>query len=137
MDIAIESEIVKLFVQKQYQKRLLYEINSKKEYDTMWHYFHTEQKLKKECLEKIYYMDEKNLEKYLFQLTGKKEVYYMGIDVRIRMSLREASYQMAHGAVAIVYCGNGIGYYQGEEELADTPRYILKAQNYRKNIWLY
>ena len=135
MDIAIETEIIKLFVQKQYQKRLLYEINSKKKYDTVWHHFHTEKKFKKECLEKVDYMKKEDLEKYLFRLSGKKNVYFMGMaEKRKKMLLEDAVNEIVEMEIGIIYCGDGIGYYQGEEELADTPRYILKSPIYKMTL---
>ena len=133
MDITIETEIIKLFVQKQYQKRLLYEISSKKEYDIIRCHFYTEYKFKKECLEKVSYMGDENLEKYLFQLSGKKDIYFMGINTREKMPLKEAVKRINHFEDGIIYCGNGIGYYQGEEELSDTPRYILKSKDHKTN----
>ena len=127
-DIEIETEIIKLFVQKQYQKRIIYEISSRKDYDIMWHHFNNEQKFKKECLQKIFWMGEEALEKYLFELSGKKEVYYMGHSARKKMMLKEAVTEGGLWGIGIIYCGNGIGYYVGEEERAETPRYILRAK---------
>ena len=73
-------------------------------------------------------MGEEALEKYLFELSGKKEVYYMGHSARKKMMLKEAVTEGGLWGIGIIYCGNGIGYYVGEEERAETPRYILRAK---------
>ena len=79
------------------------------------------------------YMAPNELEKYLLGFIRTKYVYYIGEDYIGEMTLKEALVKMNMGAIGIIYCGNGIGYYQGEEENGDRPRCLLraaKAENY-------
>lgn len=79
------------------------------------------------------YMASNELEKYLLKFIHTKYVYYIGEGYIGEMTLKEALVKMNMGAIGIIYFGNGIGYYQGEEENGDRPRCLLRdvtTENY-------
>lgn len=78
---------------------------------------------KQDCLYLVEYMDPRGMEEYLYKLSGTREVYYMGDLFIGKLSLKDAV-DRADGDVCIIYCGNGIAYYQGEEDMAAPPRYL-------------
>ena len=72
------------------------------------------------------YMTPNELEKYLSRFVHTKNVYYLGEDYIGEMTLKESLERINMGAICIIYCGNGIGYYQGEEDQGHRPRCLLK-----------
>lgn len=72
-------------------------------------------------------MSSVELEDYLFKLAGFSDVYYIGEDYIGDLSLRQAIDHVFMGLICIIYCGEGVGYYQGEQEEGAPPRYILLA----------
>ena len=61
----------------------------------------------------------------MYQLNKSKEVYFIGASYVGELSLKGAVEKASCGEICVIYCGNGIGYYQGEEDRANTPRYFL------------
>lgn len=134
MNHEIETEIIKNYVVKNKQDRIIWELGSPKKRDeVMWRFHHNLDIFKQECLYPVGYMDPKGMEEYLYKLSGAREVYYMGDLFIGELSLKDAV-DRAFGDVCIIYCGNGIAYYQGEEDIAAPPRYMLVAnERVRKN----
>ena len=125
MNINIEQEIVKKFVRKNRQERIIWELsNVKKREDVVWRNFSGPNIFFEECLHPTEYMSDTYLEDYLFKLTGVSTVYYMGEDYIGNLSLKEAT-NRAYGLTCIIYCGKGIGYYQGEQYIGKPPRFML------------
>ena len=68
------------------------------------------------------------MEKHLFQLSGAREVYFVGESYTGILPLKQAVTKAHTGEICVIYCGKGIGYYQGEQEYGSPPRYMLLAQ---------
>ena len=49
---------------------------------------------------------------------GMDYIGYLPVERAVEMSIAD---------ICIIYCGNGIGYYQGEQEYGPPPRYKLLA----------
>lgn len=124
-----EVEIIKTYVIKNKQDRLLYELsNPQKRTDVIWRFAGIDI-FKKECLKEVDYMSCKELKQCLFRLSGANEVYYIGLNYLGILSMEEAVKNANTGDICIIYCGNGIGYYQGEQECVKPPRYLLLKNN--------
>lgn len=54
-----------------------------------------------------------------------KTVYFIGESHIGELPLKEALKKVTAGEICILYCGNGRGYYQGEQEFGSTPRFHL------------
>lgn len=118
-------EFIKRFVISNKQERLIWELESpKKRKDLFWR-FAGSNIFKTECLQEVDYMSTDELETKLYQLNKSKEVYFIGTSYVGEISLKEAVEKASSGEICVIYCGNGKGYYQGEEERANTPRYFL------------
>lgn len=52
-------------------------------------------------------------------------MYFIGEDYIGDLSLKEAVERASEGEICIIYCGEGIGYYQGEQEKGAPPRFML------------
>lgn len=126
MNCDIEYEIVKKYVKKNKQKRIIWEFsNSKKRRDVIWKFFAGPDIFKENCLHPIKYMSDSEMEQYLYQLSGSKNVYYIGEGYIGELLLKQAVKGANRGEICIIYCGDGIGYYQGEQEIGKPPRYLL------------
>ena len=123
----IEEEIIKTFVVKNKQERILWELGSSKKREQVFWRFAGTAIFKAECLNFLKYMTPNELEKYLSRFVHTKNVYYLGEDYIGGMSLKESLVRVNMGAICIIYCGNGIGYYQGEEDQGHRPRCLLRA----------
>ena len=55
------------------------------------------------------------MQTYLYNLSKKSNVYFIGEDYIGDLSLKEAVERASEGEICIIYCGEGIGYYQGEQ----------------------
>lgn len=72
------------------------------------------------------------MERYLIELGGTRNAYYMGAEFIGEMALAVALKKSAEeGDVCIIYCGNGVGYYQTEQEVGPPGRYILLEKSKR------
>lgn len=126
----LEEEFVKKFIIKNKQERILWELRSSKKRESVFWRFAGTEILKKECLNDLGYMPQKELEGYLLKYVRSRCVYFIGNDYIGEISLEEAVAQMEMGSIGIIYCGDGIGYYQGEQEInGHTPRCLLKENN--------
>lgn len=121
----IEEEIVKKYVIKNKQERILWELSSPRKREQIFWRFADSEILKSSCLKPIEYMSVETMEKYLFKLTGVKSVYFIGEDYIGELTLRQATERANMGEICIIYCGNGIGYYQGEQGYGAPPRFLL------------
>lgn len=122
---SIEEEIVKKYVIKNRQERILWEFsNPKKRINIVWRFVDFGL-FKKSCLQPTGYMTPDEIEKCLFQLAGVKFVYFIGECYIGELPLRQAAKRANTGEICIIYCGNGIGYYQGEQDYGSPPRFLL------------
>lgn len=122
----IEREIVEKYVKKHKQERILWELTNAKKRDAVIWKFAGTNIFKDNCLQKTEYMSSSMLFKYLYEMGASKRIYYIGESFIGEMNLEEAVKKANNGEICIIYCGNGIGYYQGEQEYGSPPRYILK-----------
>lgn len=126
MNSDIEYEIVKKFVRNNKQERIVWELkNRKKRQRVIFNNFYGTDIFADECLHPTKYRSEADLEEYLFNLSKSDKVYYMGESYIGYLSLKQAVHRAWEGEIGIIYCGNGIGYYQGEQEIGKPPRYML------------
>ena len=86
-----------------------------------------QERIKKEILYPSTYKDAEHLEKVLYEMSGTRECYVIGECYIGTMQLRQACEEAWQGGICIIYCGNGIGYYQGEQEYGTPPRFLLHA----------
>lgn len=120
-----EEEIIKLFIAKNKQERILFELRNHKKRDSVFWRFAGPNQFKTDCLQPIGHMSCKELEKLLFAHSGASDVYYIGTSYIGVLSLQQAVRNVHMGEICIVYCGNGFGYYQGEQEYGAPPRFLL------------
>lgn len=126
----IEIEIIKKFVNTSKQERIIWELsNPKKRKDVVFMRFPGPHIFKENCLQPVAYMSEVEMEKQLFQLGHVQDVYYIGESYIGKMALKDAARRANDGEVCIIYCGNGIGYYQGEQEYGSPQRFLLMQKN--------
>lgn len=129
MSRSIEKEIIEQYVKKNKQERIIWELdNPKKRSSVIWR-FHRPKIFIEKCLKPIGYMDKKQMIKYLSELSGAVDVYFIGEIYIGYLSLEEAAEQASRGGICIIYCGKGIGYYQGEQEIGAPPRFMLLAKD--------
>lgn len=122
----VEREIVKMYISKSKQERIIWELSKpQKRQKIMIQRFATPEIFEKSCMQVVEYMSPDSLKMYLFQLSRAKEVYYIGEDYIGKLSLDQATVRANSGELCIIYCGNSIGYYQGEQEYGKPPRYLL------------
>lgn len=122
----IEVEVIKKYVVKSKQERILWELsNPEKRKDIIFKRFPGPNLFKSHCLQEVGYMSEIEMEKKLFQLSKTTEVYYIGERYIGSMSLKDAVRRTCAGEICIIYCGQGIGYYQGEQDYGSPPRFLL------------
>ncbi len=129
-DKEIEIEIIKNFIVKSKQERLIWELGSPRKRDKVAFMRLCDYTLfKQECLQPLDYMGAKALEKFLFQQSGAKEVYYIGMHYIGKRSLRDAALDAEGCDICIIYCGDGIAYYQGEIEYGGAPRFLMTQKS--------
>lgn len=80
MSRAIEEEIIKQYIKKNKQERMLWELNNpQKREEVIWRFSKPGIFIEK-CLTPIGYMDKIHMIEYLFKLSGVSNVYYIGED---------------------------------------------------------
>ena len=132
--IAIEKEIVKFFFQKKVRKRVEYELFSKKKRDNaIVRLIAPEFSLEPATMHPIDGAEPDDVIRKLIELgASKNDAYIMNLgDEGQYVTLDEAvNTAFLSGMPVIVYCGNGIGYAQGELEVGPQSRFLLIAQNH-------
>ena len=122
----IEQEIIKKYVVNNKQERILWELQSPKKRDTIFWKFAGVNIFKQECLHPIGFMSKSELECELLRMGKREDVYYIGSSYIGEVSLKQAVEKVFFCEICIIYCGNGVGYYQGEQEVGGPPRFLLK-----------
>ena len=123
---SIELEIVKKYIKKEKQERIMWELgNCKKRGQIMSQRFAGPDMFREDCMQPIEYMKPSLMEKCLFQLNNVSDVYFIGETYIGQMSLQHAVLRCNEGEMCIIYCGMGIGYYQGEQDMGSPPRFLL------------
>ena len=127
MNNTVEEEIIKCYVISQKQERILWELSSKRKRDNVFWHFSGPQNFIANCLQPLSCMFGDELEIFLQHLGANENVNYMGESYIGELSLREAVRKASSGEICIIYCGKGFAYYQGERELGNQLRFLLKA----------
>jgi len=123
---SIEQEIIKTYINKNKQDRIIWELgNTEKRMQIMLSRFAGPALFKSNCLYPVNYMSSNEMEKAFMELSGVQDVYFIGQSYIGEISLKEAVNRANTGEICIIYCGNGIGYYQGEEDSGKPPRFLL------------
>lgn len=120
----MEEEIIRNFVKESKQERILWELDSPRKRDKVIWKFAGSEILKKACLKPANYMSAEEMETYFRSVAEVGSVYFLGEDYIGDLPLREAIRRAQDGEICIFYCGNGVGYYQGEGDYK-PPRYLL------------
>ena len=121
----IEEELIKKYVIKEKQNRLLWELKNPKKRNTVILRFAGTNCFKTNCLHAITYMSGDVMKRHLLHLSNAKDVYFVGESYVGTLSLEQAVAKAQTGEICIIYCGKGIGYYQGEQENGKPPRFLL------------
>lgn len=122
----IEQEIIKKYVKKHRQKRLLWELGKDdKREEFVWTHFNGPYIFKKECLHNANRMSKKESDKYWQNFNKHANVYFMGESCIGEMAMNRALELAGTGQVCLIYCETGIAYYQGEQEIGSPPRFFL------------
>lgn len=134
-DENIEKEIVELFVQKKVRKRVEYELSSKKKrINAFFRLNHSKLTLNQKTIHPIHKADPDDVIQKLIELgASENKAYFMGYTEEdgSYVTLAEAiDMAFKFGMPVIVYCGNGIGYIQGEQMYGPAERFLLIAQNH-------
>lgn len=120
-----EYEIIKSFIIKNRQERLIWELgNPKKREKFFWNFAGT-QYFRQDCLQPVEVMSSKELETAILRLGKTRSVYYLGSAYIGKIPLAQAVQYTAQGDICIIYCGNGRGYYQGEPHPGKKSKYLL------------
>ncbi len=122
---SLEKEIIKMYVNENKQERILWELGNHRKRETVIWRFSGPTLFKSKCLHPIKHMPCAELEKHLLRQNGIREVYFIGESYIGTLSLNQAIVKANTGERCIVYCGEGLGYYQGECEYGNTPRFLL------------
>ena len=126
---SIEEEIVKLYVIKNKQERILWELRNRRKRESVFWRFAGPNQFKPECLQPIEYTTCEELEKLLSIHSETREVYYIGTSGIGVLPIQQAVRNVHMGEICIVYCGNGFGYYQGEQAYGTHPRFLLVSED--------
>lgn len=126
MNSNVENEIIKNYVIKDKQERIIWELSTpKKREDVFWRFSGTNI-FKPNCLLQV-----KDIPiDYLRKICSKQKnsgAYIIGSSYIGEISLEESIRRAQNGEICIIYVGNGIAYYQGEECGGHRPRYVLKT----------
>ena len=123
----IELEVIRSFVKESKQDRIIWELNSPRKRDSVIWKFVGPEIFKNNCLIPTVYMSAIQLEKHLAPMLTRKNVYYIGEGFIGELTLNQAARKAQEGVICIIYCGNGIGYYQGVLSIGRPPRYMLSS----------
>lgn len=121
----IEEEIVRSYVKENKQERLLWELNSPKKRRTVIWKFADPEIFKSNCLNSVAYMSAIQIEQRFSPILTNPNVYFIGEDYIGRLTLPQAARRAQEGEICVIYFGNGIGYYQGEQCTGKPPRFLL------------
>ena len=125
----VELEIVKMYIVTNKPERLIWELSKpQKRQHIMIRRFASPEIFEKSWMRSVDYMSSEELKKCLSRLSRAKEVYFIGESYIGELSLDQATLRANAGELCIIYCGNGLGYYQGEQEYGKPPRYLLQRE---------
>lgn len=124
----VEIEIVKYYIKESKQERILWELGSPAKRDAVIWKFAGSELFKQECLIPTKYMSSDAMNQHFSKLANNKQVYFIGEDYIGQLTLHQAIQRAQEGEICIIYCGEGNGYYQGEQSKGPPPRYLLSLR---------
>jgi len=134
----IEEEIVRCFIQKNRQDRIIWELQSKRKRDSvMWKLCDTHL-FKQEVLYPQRYLSPEDLAEKLEDLGAQKTIYMIAFDEMYELedcSVLEGIERQWDNPY-LLYYGNGLGYFEGMQEDGAPERCILisvERQRHLKN----
>lgn len=138
MNSKIEEEIVRCFIQKNRQDRIIWELQSKRKRDSvMWKLCDTHL-FKQEVLYPQRYLSPEDLAEKLEDLGAQKTIYMIAFDEMYELedcSVLEGIERQWDNPY-LLYYGNGLGYFEGMQEDGAPERCILisvERQRHLKN----
>jgi len=136
LDSRIEEEIVRCFIQKNRQDRIIWELQSKRKRDSvMWKLCDTHL-FKREVLYPQRYLPPKNLAEKLEALGAQKTIYMIAFDEMYELedcSVLEGIERQWDNPY-LLYYGNGLGYFEGMQEDGAPERCILISVERQKHL---
>lgn len=128
MNTIIEREIIKSFFLKNKQDRLIWELNNprkrKRFVDRIAHPTYIDES----CMKVSEMNSLEEVKHFLQNISGTNEIYMIGESYIGEITIDNAINYLRRNEICILYCGNGIGYYQPEENYGDFKKYILKKR---------
>ncbi len=134
--LPVEQEIISLLFPKNKRQRIRYELsktdlNDPNSFDDFhWkHLHHSEHFNLKNLQVEETYPSKKELRK----LAGNESVYYMGLNYYGWISVEDAWEKAFEGDICLIYLGDGVAWYQGEQFSANSvgaapERYLLTVR---------
>lgn len=140
MNAEVEREIVRYFIRKDRQDRIAWELQSKRKRDSiMWKLCDT-RLFEKEVLYPQPYLSPKDLAEKLTDLGAQKTIYIISFyemsEPKENCSVLEGIEQQYDNPY-LLYFGDGLGYFEGMQEVGAPERCILisvERQKQMKNI---
>lgn len=136
MNSRIEEEIVRCFIQKNRQDRIIWELQSKRKRDSvMWKLCDTHL-FKQEVLYPQRYLSPEDLAKKLEDLGAQKTIYMIAFDEMYELedcSVLEGIERQWDNPY-LLYYGNGLGYFEGMQEDGAPERCILISVERQKHL---
>ncbi len=136
MNSRIEEEIVRCFIQKNRQDRIIWELQSKRKRDSvMWKLCDTHL-FKREVLYPQRYLSPEDLAEKLEALGAQKTIYMIAFDEMYELedcSVLEGIERQRSNPY-LLYYGNGLGYFEGMQEDGAPERCILISVERQKHL---
>ncbi|QQO07720.1 hypothetical protein [Breznakiella homolactica] len=135
MDSALEQRIVKLYVNKAYRTRILHELETPQKRSRVLHrlcHNYTDI-LKSQVMNPLVVSDAKERTAVILRHGGQKENCYVlsllknydGIFLPLTAAMNAVA---GNGMAALIYCGNGIAYFEAEQVQGPPPRFLLMGE---------
>lgn len=125
MNVEIEREIINCFFKKNKQERMIWELENPEKRKYFWNRIAHLTVLEESCLQVSEYKNYEELQQFLMEKSGRKEIYMIGESYIGEIAIEDAIDYLQKSEICILYCGNGIGYYQPEEDYGNFKKYIL------------
>jgi hypothetical protein len=124
----VEEKIIINYIVKSKQERLLWELSTPRKREKVIWKFSDTKLFKRNCLVPVAYMSADQLDRYFSPMVMAPNVYFIGEDYIGPLTLKQAAQRTQEGEICIIYCGNGVGYYQGEQCTGKPPRFLLTIE---------
>lgn len=125
MNADIEKYIIKTFVKKEKQERIIWELQNPQKRDAVFWRFSGPNLFKEQYIQPFPPSTTSLTETALLKMGCKQTVYFLGESFIGELSLKQAIEKANIGERCIIYCREGVCYYQGERELGNAPKCFL------------